>query len=382
MKNFSFQNTTKIIFGTDAVSKISAELKGHGTKVMLTYGKNSIKESGLYDKVKAQLAGYTVLEFSGIEPNPRVETLREGVKLGKEFQPDIILAVGGGSVIDGSKLIAASIHNENEPWDLVLDRSKINKCVPIATVLTISATGTEMNRNSVITNWTEKLKLGWDHDNVLPVVSFLDPQNTYTVSAIQTAYGIVDIFSHVLEQYMTTAVDVPLQNRWAEGVLLTLIENAPIVLNNLQDYNSRANIMLCSTYALNGFFQVGANSDWATHDIEHELSAFYDIPHGLGLAILTSRWMRTVKDQKLAKLAHYGRRVFALTGDDATVADQAIQSTYDFFKSLGIKMELTDHGINDEHFAEITKRLVASKIGEFALTGPQISEILTNSLTK
>jgi alcohol dehydrogenase YqhD (iron-dependent ADH family) len=381
MKDFTFQNTTKLVFGKTAMDSIAAELKPFGHKILLTYGKGSIKSSGIYDKVISQLKDFEVQEFAGIEPNPRVATLRKAIELGKSFQPNIILAVGGGSVIDGSKLISAGIYSDIDAWDLVLDSTKINKCVPIATVLTIAATGSEMDAGGVITNWEENRKLAFGHKNVLPVVSFLDPQNLFSVSAIQTAYGIVDIYSHVFEQYMTTSQETHLQERWSEGILQTLIENAPRVMANLHDYDARANIMISSTMALNGLIEMGANEDWATHRIEHELSAFYDIAHGLGLAIITPHWLEVVASkQKLPRLVQYGKRIFNLTGSDDEIATAAIQKTSEFFHSMGITMHLKELNIAEEHFDVIVERLVAAKIGEFPLQAAELREILNKCL--
>ena len=380
MKDFTFHNPTKLIFGKSALDKIATELKPFGNKVLLTYGKGSIKQAGIYDKVMQQLQEFTVAEFSGIEPNPRVETLREAINLGKKFKPDVILAVGGGSVIDGTKLVVAGINSELDPWELVLDSNQITSAIPLATVLTVAATGTEMDAFGVITNWEKNEKKAFAHNSVLPVISFLDPQNTYSVSAIQTAYGIVDIFSHVLEQYMTTSTNTDLQNRWSEGILLTLLENAPLVLKNLEDYNSRANIMLASTMALNGLISMGTNQDWATHDIEHELSAFYDIPHGLGLAILTPHWLRNIAlTQKKERLIQYGKRVFNLSGSDNEIAEKAIKATHDFFAGMGITMNLKDISIDTKHFETMVSR-VAGKVGEIPLTKEQVLKILNDSL--
>lgn len=381
MNDFTFHRKTKLIFGRSAMGKIGSELKPIARKILLTYGKGSIKSAGIYDKVMEQLNGFEVKEFSGIEPNPRVATIREAILLGKNFQPDLILAVGGGSVIDGSKLIAAGIKSEHDAWDLVLDESKIGDCVPLATVLTVAATGSEMDPFAVITNWETHEKKSFEHENVLPLISFCDPQNTYSVTADQTAYGIVDIYSHVLEQYMTASTNTELQDRWAEGILLTLLDNAHPLLTDLQNYNARANVMLCSTMALNGLISLGTPQDWATHAIEHELSAYYDIPHGLGLAILTPRWLETVAlTQKPDKLVQYGKRIFGLTGSDQEIATLAIMQTFDFFHSMNIKMYLHEVNITDEHFDIMVKNLESEKIGEFPLSADKIRNILDKCL--
>jgi alcohol dehydrogenase len=382
MKDFELYNPTRIIFGKKSMSELGKSLKHYGNKVLMIYGHASIKTNGLYDKVVEQLKGFEVKEFSGIEPNPRVETIRKAVALGKDFKPDILLAIGGGSVIDATKLISASINYNGDPWELVLDISKCSKWVPLATILTVSATGSEMNGGAVITNWTEHIKTSFGSINANPVFSICDPENTFTLSAEQTAYGLVDIYSHVLEQYMNTTLDTPLQDRFAEGILKTVIENSKVILKDLQNYNARANIMFCSTMALNGLLRCAVNQDWATHAIEHEFSAFYDIPHGAGLAVITPRWMSEVREQKKAKLSQYGKRIFGLTGTDDEVAAAAIKETYDLFNGFNIKMSFSDWQITDEHFPVMISRMVEDGIGEIRLTKEQLTNILNNCLKK
>ncbi|HDS11666.1 MAG TPA: iron-containing alcohol dehydrogenase [Candidatus Wirthbacteria bacterium] len=380
MQNFTVHMPTKIIFGTDSMDQIGENIHSYGKKVLLTYGGGSIKKNGIYDKVKSQLKDCEVKEFSGIEPNPRVETLRQAIELGKEFKPDIILAVGGGSVIDGSKLISAALLVETDAWDLVLGNGVVQQTVPLACVLTVSATGTEMNRAAVITNWTTHEKMAFKNDLCKPKFSILDPQNTFSVSWEQTAYGIVDIYSHVLEQYLNTTLDAPLQDRFAEGILLTLHENATEIKSNLKNYEARANVMLCSTLALNSLIAAGVSEDWACHQIEHELSAFHDIPHGAGLAIVTPRWMRQVWSEKLAKFVQFGRRVHGLRGSDEEVAQEVIESLYDFFTSLDIRMNLTEWGIDSQNFTTMVERLAQRGIGEQPLIHQQIEAILQGCL--
>lgn len=377
MQNFEFRNSTKLVFGTDAMGKIAENVAVYGKKVLMTYGAGSIKKNGIYDKVMAQLKDCEVAEFSGIEANPRVETIRQAVAKAKAFQPDLILAVGGGSVIDGSKLICAATNYDGDPWDfLVKKETEPTEYVPLAVVLTMSATGSEMNSGAVITNWTEHIKTNFGREGCLPKFSVLDPQNLFTLPADQSAYGTIDTYSHILEQYITTSEDVPLQDRWSEGLIMTLIENAPLTIKEPTNYVARANIMLSATMALNGLIGMGCKQDWATHRIEHELSAFYDIPHAAGLALITPKWMAVVKTEKQAKLAQYGRRIFGLAGDDASVAGLAIQKTYDFFKSLGVRMSLTEWQIDNTHFYEMTRRLATNGIGERKLTATEIRTIL------
>jgi alcohol dehydrogenase YqhD (iron-dependent ADH family) len=381
MKDFVFRNPTKIIFGMNSMDQINENIRVFGHKVLVTYGKGSIKDNGIYDKVMRQLEGLDVREFSGIEPNPRVETVRKAVNEFRDFNPDIILAVGGGSVVDGSKLIAASLHYNGDPWDfLVDDKAEPTKYVPLAVVLTLAATGSEMNSGAVITKWETNEKPFFVRDELYPKFSILDPQNTFTVPKDQTAYGVVDAFSHVLEQYIHTAKDVPLQDRISEGILLTLIENGLCAVNEPENYNARANVMLCATMALNDILTMGTGSEWAVHALEHEFSAFYDIPHGAGLAIITPRWMSEVKDYKIEKLCQYGKRVFNLDGDMNSVAEQAITKTFEFFESLGVKMNFSSWNINDKHFEEMTDRLVKMKVGERPLDRQTIQKILTDCL--
>ena len=381
MNNFELYNSTKIIFGTDSMDKIADQIRPFGKKVLVTYGGGSIKANGIYVKVMDQLKEFDVREFGGIEPNPRVETIRKIIEQYKDFEPDFVLAVGGGSVIDGTKLVISSMYYDGDPWDfLIKEGVQPKKYLPLGTVLTLSATGTEMNGNAVITNWEKHEKLALSKKEVYPVFSILDPRNTFSVSKDQTIYGIVDTFSHVFEQYINTEENAPIQDRFSEGILMTLIENSKKVLAEPENYEARANIMLSACVALNGLIGSGVSQDWATHDMEHELSAFYDIPHAAGLAIITPRWMKVVKDQKSKKIIQYGKRIWGLEGNDEEILNKAIEKTYDFFKSLGAKMNLGEWNIGKENFPVIIERLTKAKIGEFPLTAIQIEEILSNCL--
>jgi alcohol dehydrogenase YqhD (iron-dependent ADH family) len=381
MNNFELHNPTKIIFGTDAMDKIGANVKIYGKKVVITYGGGSIKKNGVYQKVISQLKDFDVEEFGGIEPNPRVETIREAVKKFKDFNPDFLLAVGGGSVIDGTKLLAAAMHYDGDPWDFMTKPGiEPAKYVPFGVVLTLSATGSEMNKGAVITNWTKHEKKFFGREQNYPAFSVIDPQNTFSLPKDQTAYGIIDAYSHVLEQYMTTTENVPLHDRFGEGIMLTLIENADKVLKNPTDYDARANISFCACMALNDLLRSGVDEDWATHGIEHQLSAFYDIPHAAGLAIITPRWMEVVKDQKAKKMVQYGKRIWNLDGSDDQIIKKAINATYKFFASLGVKMSLKEWDISDEYFSVMVERLVERGIGEIPLTASQIRKILDDCL--
>jgi len=381
MKDFSFYNPTKIIFGRNSLKSISNELKERGyKKIFLTFGKGSLKNSFLYKAVKFELSEFESLEFWGIEPNPRVETIRKALEEAKNFNPDIVLAIGGGSVIDGSKLLVGSYYSDIDPWELVLDFSKVTKVLPLACILTVAATGTEMDSFAVITNWAKNEKKAFGDVRVNPIFSILNPEFTFSLSAEQTAYGIVDIYSHVCEQYFNTTKFAPIQDRFSESILNTLIEYGPQLLKDLKNYDLRSIIMWSSTMALNGIIGAGVNQDWATHGIEHEISAFYDIPHGAGLAIITPRWMKEVKKQKHDKLVQYGKRVWKLEGDNETIVSQSIELTFKFFKDLGVKMNLKEWEIDKSYFPVMIKRLVKEGVGEFPLSKEQIENILINSI--
>ncbi|MDR0907411.1 MAG: iron-containing alcohol dehydrogenase, partial [Rikenellaceae bacterium] len=303
MKNFTFQNPTKLIFGRGTIARLAKEIPA-SARLMVTFGGGSVRRNGVYDQVVAALAEHNFIEFWGIEPNPKVETLREAVALGKEHDIDYILAVGGGSVADGSKLIAASIRNATDPWELVLNPNKLGEMIPLATVMTLPATGSEMNSGAVISNLAtgEKFAIYTQY----PQFSILDPETTFSLPKEQIAYGICDTFVHVMEQYMTTAGQSPLMDRWAEGVLNTLIEIAPKIARDQTDYNVMADFMLSATMALNGFIAMGVSQDWATHQIGHELTALHGISHGQTLAIVLPAMMRVLKEQKMSKLLQYG----------------------------------------------------------------------------
>lgn len=355
MENFRLQIPTDIRFGKNRLAELPEALEPFGKRVLLAYGGGSIKQSGLYDKVMALLAeaDFTVVELAGIEPNPRIESVREGVALIRDNDLDVILAVGGGSVVDAAKVMAAGVYYEGDAWDLVVDSRKIGAAVPIVDILTLAATGTEMNRNAVISNLETKEKLGTSGWELIPRVSFLDPPLTYTVNKWQTAAGTADMLSHLFEQYFNRTEGVDVQDSIAEGLMKTAIKHGPVAMVEPEDYTARANLLWTSTLALNGLVGRGRNGGWTCHAIEHELSAYYDITHGVGLAILTPRWMKhciDVDPRTHAKFATYARNVWGLTeGSDEELARQAVEKTYRFFKeAMEIPMTLQEVGIETQ----------------------------------
>lgn len=371
MNNFKYSIPTTIYFGKDQLGHLS-ELRESGSRVLLVYGGGSIKKSGLYDQTVKILeeSGLSVTELSGVEPNPRIESVREGVKLCRENQIDMVLAVGGGSVIDCAKVVAAGACYEGDAWDLVLDGSKIKAALPVYSVLTLSATGSEMDAFAVISDMTKNEKWGTASPLVKPVMSILDPTYTYSVSRKQTAAGTADMMSHTFENYFTNVKGAALQGHLCEAVLKTCIQYGPIALNDPENYEARANLMWAGSLAINGLLNGGAEVAWCVHPMEHELSAFYDITHGEGLAILTPVWMRFVlkKDpSKTAQMAAYGRNVWGIEGDDEMAAKEAIDKTAEFFfKTMGMPENLRAVGITEKtHFQEMAAKAEAGSKGSF-----------------
>lgn len=367
MQNFKFKNPTELIFGRGMVSELGKRIPT-SARVLLTFGGGSVKRNGVYDAVMQELRGYTTFEFWGIEPNPTVQTLRRAIELGKQEQVDFVLAVGGGSVLDGSKLIVNAIASERDAWDLVThgaDRKV--KSLPLGTVLTIPATGSEMNRGAVISNSETHEKYGFWGE--YPTFSILDPTYTYSLPDYQLACGVADSFVHTIEQYLTTPEQSPLMDRWAEGILLTLIEQAPHILSDKEDYEARATFMLCATMALNGFIGMGITQDWATHRIGHELTAFSGLTHGHTLTVVLPALLRTVgRAPKRGKLLQYASRVWGIdeTLDEEHRIDLAIDRTEEFFRSLGLKTKLSELAIGDDIVERIIKRFEerGDKLGE------------------
>jgi NADP-dependent alcohol dehydrogenase len=377
MKNFTFQNPTRLIFGRGTIERLSKEIPD-GVRLMVTFGGGSVKKNGVYQQVTQALAGREFVEFWGIEPNPRVETLRKAVALGKEKNIDYLLAVGGGSVADGTKLIASSIRSALDPWDIVLNPNKLGEVLPFATVMTLPATGSEMNAGAVISNDATNEKFAFY--SRYPEFSILDPETTFSLPDEQIAYGICDTFVHTAEQYMTTAGQSPLMDRWAEGIMLTLIETAPKIHANKRDYDAMSDYMLSATMALNGFIGMGVTQDWATHQIGHELTALHGISHGQTLAIVFPALLRVMWEQKLSKLVQYAERVWEIyDGTDEQRAEWAIEHTEQFFRSLGLATRLCELNVGEETIAEIERRFTSRGVafGEGRnVDGAKAAEIL------
>ncbi len=365
MNNFTFQNPTKLIFGKGEIASLSSQIPV-GSKVLMTMGGGSIKSNGIYDQVKEALTNFDVVEFWGIEPNPRVETLRKAISLGINEKVDFILAVGGGSVIDGTKLISVSIANPTlEPWDVVIGKAPFNTHIPFGSVLTLPATGSEMNKGAVISNDATGEK--YPFYSYYPDFSVLDPEATFSLPKHQIACGLADTFVHVMEQYMTSYQSSPLMDRWSEGVLQTVVEIAPKVLANPNDYDQMSNFMLCATMALNGFVSLGVPQDWATHMVGHELTALTGLTHGHTLTIIHPAMLSVMREQKKDKLLQYGERVWGVKeGSDQERIDATIAATEAFFRSLGLKTRLSENGVGDEVVEEIIRRFRerGTKLGE------------------
>lgn len=385
MLNFAYQNPTKISFGKGCIAEIAAQIP-RGSKVMITYGGGSIKRNGTLDEVKTALKGYNVSEFGGIEPNPTYETLMKCVELIHSDKIDFLLAVGGGSVIDGTKFIAAAALYEGEPWDMMLNGgANIAQVMPLGAVLTLPATSSEMNPTAVITRSSLKAKLVLANPKLYPCFSALDPTKTYTLPATQTGNGVVDTFIHVMEQYLTYPVDAKVQDRFAEGLLLTLIEDGPKALQEPENYDVRANLMWCGTLGLNGLIGVGVPQDWATHMIGHEITALYGMDHAKTLAIVLPSLLQVCKEGKRQKLLQYAERVWGLTeGDEDARIDAAINKTREFFESMQIKTHFNDYGINADCIPALLKQLKDHrmvKLGEREDITPEVvQKILEISL--
>ena len=358
MLNFDFFNPTKILFGKGRIADL-AKLLPADASVLVLYGGGSIKSNGVFDQVMTALAGRTLHEFPGIEPNPSYETLMQAVKLVRRENIDFLLAVGGGSVIDGTKFIAAAANFDGDPWAILEKRGRnITQALPFGTILTLPATGSEMNNGAVVTRKSLQAKMAFASNLVFPKFSILDPATSFTLPAKQVGNGVVDAFVHIMEQYMTYPVNAPVQDRFAEGLLLTLIEEGPKALANPQDYDTRANIMWCATLALNGLIGAGVPQDWATHLVGHELTALYGLDHAQTLAILLPGMLRVRKQAKHAKLLQYAQRVWNITegGEDARV-DEAIRRTQAFFEQMGVKTRLADYRLGAESVEAILQHL-------------------------
>ena len=379
MYNFDFYNPTRVLFGKDRLDGIEKLVPANAT-VLITFGGGSAKRSGLIDKVKANLGNRKVFEFGGIEPNPHYETLMKAAEAVRSENIDFILAVGGGSVIDGTKFICLASHYKGDATDLLkygfaqITSDIVEKVIPFGTVLTLPATGSEMNSGAVISYNHGKFPVM--SEMVFPKFSILDPVYTFTLPAIQVANGVVDAFVHTGEQYITFPVDARVQDRMAEGILQTLIEIGATTVTEPENYDARANHVWAATMALNGIIAVGVPQDWATHMIGHELTAMFGIDHGQTLAIVYPALLAEMKEQKHAKLLQYAERVWDIKkGSDEEKIDLAIIKTREFFKSLGIKTHLSEYGIKFEQIADVVAQLEAHGMTALSETGKITIEV-------
>ncbi|WP_053377018.1 iron-containing alcohol dehydrogenase [Paenibacillus sp. FJAT-27812] len=388
MNSFQFVNPTHIVFGEGTANQVGQLASKYGKTILLVYGSGSIKKTGLYDNTVSLLneAGIKVHELPNIEPNPRLSTVKKGIDICRTEGVDFILAVGGGSVIDAAKAIAAGVLYEGDVWDFFTGKAVIQKALPLGTILTLAATGSEMNGSSVVTNWEENLKRAFGSPFTYPKFSILDPTLTYTVPRNHTVNGAVDIMSHVFEQYFSLTENTPLQERFCESILQTVIENVEIALENPEDAAARANLMWCGTMALNGgLISVGMTNDWASHGIEHEVSAIYDIPHGAGLAVIFPNWMKYVHGERIDRFVQYATRVWGVNPEgksDQEIALEGIQATRDFFTRIGAESRLADFEIGSEKLDRMAEEAVRyGAIGSFKrLEKEDVKAILELSL--
>ena len=387
MQNFDYQTPTRLVFGKGVIEKLPGVMESIGKKVLLTYGGGSIKKMGLYDKVKSMLKGFSIVELSGIQPNPKYNpSVLDGVRLCKENGIEVILAVGGGSVLDCSKAIAAGACYDGDPWDLITGKVKAKAALPIVDILTLAATGSEYDIYGVISRTETNDKIGYGDPLLYPVCSFLDPEYTFTVSKKQTAAGCADAMNHTIEQYFTADTTL-LNDGFCESMLRSLMINGRKCIENPQDYTARAEMMLCCTYGCNGILSLGNSpSGWPCHGIEHALSAYYDITHGEGLAIITPRWMQHILSERtLDRFVKYGINVFGIDSklDKWEIARKAIDATYAFFESIGMPMHLREVGIDEKRIGEMAHHIAVNEGLENAyvpLLEKDIAEIITASL--
>ena len=360
MKNFEFHNPTRIVFGLDTVAKLST-LVPHDARVLILYGGASAEKTGTLAEVRAALGQRTVQEFGGIEPNPSYETLMRAVALVRDEKVDFLLAVGGGTVIDGATFVAAAALYDGEPWELAeRGGANVQRALPFGTVLTLPATGSEMNNGGVVTKKATHDKLSFRSPLLYPQFSVLDPSKTFTLPSTQVANGLVDAFVHTTEQYLTYPAQAMVQDRFAEGLLQTLVEIAPQAVAAPDDYATRANLMWTATLALNGLIGAGVPQDWATHMIGHELTALYDIDHARTLALVLPALLDVQREQKREKLLQYGERVWNITsGSDDERITAAIASTRAFFEGLGIPTRLSAYQLGQDAVEAVLKQLEA-----------------------
>lgn len=381
MYNFTFCNPVKLIFGRGTIAQLAKEIP-LDKKIMITFGGGSVRRNGVYEQVTKALAAHNRIEFWGIEPNPKIETLRKAIEKCREEKVDFLLAVGGGSVLDGTKLIAAAVNYQGDAWELVLKGHHFESVLPFAAVMTLPATGSEMNNGAVISSVEKTEKFAF-YTNY-PQFSILDPETTYSLPPYQIACGIADTFVHVIEQYLTETGVSPLMDRWAEGIMQTLVEVAPKVRADQHNYDNMSTYMLSATMALNGFIAMGVKQDWATHMIGHELTALHGLTHGHTLVIVLPALMDVMREQKGDKILQFGERVFGIReADRNTGIDRTIRATEEFFRSLGLTTRLSEEKIGRETIDEIARRFEqrGTKLGEKQnITGEVARRILERAL--
>lgn len=367
MQNFTFANPVKIIFGKGTIKNIAQEIS-KDQKVLILYGGGSIKQNGVYNQVIEALKGYNTVEFAGIEPNPHYETCMKAVELIKKEKIDFLLSVGGGSALDATKFIAAATLYDGEPWDILAKGAKITKALPLGSIITLPATGSEMNSGGVITKAATEEKLAFGSEFTFPKFSVLDPETTFSLPTKQVSNGIVDAFVHVMEQYLTSSKDhATLQDTMAEAIAKTVVIEGPKVLADPNNYDVRANFMWAATWGLNGWINCGVEQDWATHMIGHELTAFYGLDHGQTLAIVLPGVMEVMKEQKATKICQLGREVFAINEEnDGKQIELTIKAVEHFFNKVGVKTRLSDYGLGNEAIDKVVKRFEERrwKVGE------------------
>ncbi|MBN1354333.1 MAG: iron-containing alcohol dehydrogenase [Candidatus Omnitrophica bacterium] len=387
MLNFIYHVPTKIYFGKGQIKSLGAELEKHAKKALIVTGQGSVKKHGIFDDVVKEFsaAGVPFAELTGVKPNPRLKSVYNGIDICKKEKADFILAVGGGSVIDTAKAIAAGVKYKGDVWDFFTKDIVCEDALPLGTVLTLAATGSEMDTYAVITNEQSQRKLAFGSKAVRPVFSILDPEYTYTVTKYNTAAGIADIMTHIFEEYFSEPYSAAVPDRMSEALLKVCVHYGPVACENPRDYEARANILWTSSLALNDMLDAGKRGDWASHAIEHELSAIYDISHGVGLAIIVPNWMRFVLNNDTArKLADYGKNVWNIDGkNEMEIANKAIDKTISFFKSLGLPSRLKEIDIGNEHFKKMAESAIEcqGEVGSFkSLSASDIVEIFKMSL--
>ena len=376
MENFIFQNPVKLIMGKGMIARLAKEIPSD-KRIMITFGGGSVKKNGVYDQVKEALKDHFTVEFWGIEPNPAIETLRKAIALGKEEKVDYLLAVGGGSVIDGTKLISAGILYDGDAWDLVLAGRPVTHTVPLSTVLTLPATGSEMNERAVISRESVHEKLNFMSPLVFPKFAILDPQVTYSLPERQVANGVVDSFIHVVEQYLTYPVNAKVQDYFAEGLMKTIVEEGRKVLQNPNDYDIRANLMWAATNALNCWIGQGVPQDWSSHRMGYALTAQFGLDHAQTLAVILPGVMTYMRKEKAAKLIWMGEVVFGITeGSADEKAQKSIEATEDFFHFMGLKTRLSDYGIKESDLDALVEPIdrMGWKLGEYGNINSKVAK--------